>query len=194
MKKILLLTSFFLLNEILVAQVPVSPISNSEKFESGWWEWIEGSKISEQRLNEIAPHFPKPQSVNFSKELYDKEIYKWQTLYSFEYQDLINAPELTALNPYYQGYEQVIEMPYFIRPVISYQRPLRLNYGNLFEDEINYELDLQAWYFVFQPQKFKEKYTAKYSLPEWFSEENYRKQIIDKIENTKKHEEGQKVK
>lgn len=189
MQKIYFFVALFSFYGYLSAQVSSIEKNSSDNFENGWWEWISGSEISDDKLNKIAPNLPHPKQAGFSSETYDKLIYKWQTLYPFEYQDLINTPELTALNPYYDGYQKIIEMPYFIRPLTSYERPLRKNYGQSTEDEISFELDTQAWYFVFHPSKFKEKFYSNYTFPEWFDEDAFRNQIINKIENSKKEAE-----
>ena len=158
-------------------------------FEHSWWQWVEGSKISDKRLNEIAPHFPKPEAYNFSHENYDLAIAKWQRLYCFEYEALINAPELVALNPYYTGYQDIVQMPYFIRPLSSYEKPTKKDTGNSFEDELEHELDIQAWYFVFHPDEFYQMYGVRPELPAWFDIDDYRAQIIKKIEESKKQSE-----
>ena len=160
--------------------------AQNEVFEHSLWQWVQGSNISDKRLKTVAPHFPHPQDVNYNMEQYDFAIQKWQKLYCFEYESFVNAPELTALNPYYTGYIDIMEMPYFIRPLSSYDKPLRKNTSDSFEDELGYELDLQAWYFVFQPEQFYRIYKIKPSFPEWFDVDAYRAQIVKKIEETKK--------
>lgn len=160
--------------------------AQSEVFEHAMWQWVNGSNISDKRLNEVAPHFPNPATVQYNMEQYDFAIQKWQKLYCFEYEALVNAPELTALNPYYEGYIDIMEMPYFIRPLASYDKPVLKNTGNKFDDELNYELDVQAWYFVFHPDQFYQIYKIKPSFPKWFDVAAYRSQIVKKIEETKK--------
>jgi hypothetical protein len=174
-----LLTVVFSFSLILV-------IAQELVFEHAMWQWVSASKISDKRLNTVAPHFPKPASVNFKMEPYDQEIQKWQKLFCFEYEALINAPELTALNPYYTSYEDIIQMPYFIRPLSSYEKPQPKNTGNSFEDDLDHELDIQAWYFVFHPDQFYQIYKIKPTFPEWFDLDAYRIQIIKKIDETEK--------
>lgn len=177
LKFTLLFTVVFLLNN-LVAQEEIV-------FEHSFWQWVNNSTISDKKLNDIAPHFPFPKDVQFDKEQYDFAVLKWQKLYCEEYEELINSEELIALNPYYEEYIDVVQLPYFIRPLSSYEKPERQNTGNEFEDELNYELDLQAWYFVFHPNEFYEIYKIDFEFPEWFDVNHYRQQIIDKIEASK---------
>jgi hypothetical protein len=160
--------------------------AQNEGFEHSMWQWVQGSKISDKRLNTVAPHFPNPKEVNYNMEQYDFAIQRWQKLYCFEYEAFVNAPELTALNPYYTGYVDIMEIPYFIRPLSSYEKPQLKNTGNKFEDELNFELDMQAWYFVFHPDQFYQIYKIKPIFPEWFDVGAYKTQIVKKIEETKK--------
>ncbi|MCB0509205.1 MAG: hypothetical protein H6579_05295 [Chitinophagales bacterium] len=165
---------------------------SQEKIEHSYWEWVVGSEISDKRLNEIAPHFPRGDDSQYNSSNYDQAILRWQKLYCFEYEALINAPELTRLNPYYTGYENIVEIPYFIRPLSSYDKPIKKETGNDFEDELDYELDLQAWYFVFAPEEFYHIYRIKPTFPEWFDVQAYKDQIVKKIEETKKQEAANK--
>ncbi|MCB0539084.1 MAG: hypothetical protein KDE33_16340 [Bacteroidetes bacterium] len=158
------------------------------KFENSYWEWVEGSGITDKRLDEVAPHFPKPKDYNFDLKKYEEAIFKWQKLYCFEYEAFVNAPELTKLNPYYKGYQNIIDMPYFIMPLESYEKPLKPEKFSNFEDELDFELKLQAWYFVFSPEEFNHIYRIKPEFPSWFNAEVYRKAIVDKIEATKEAE------
>ena len=160
--------------------------AQTQAFEHALWQWVEGSNISDKRLNEVAPHFPRPDEVDYSLERYDLLIQKWQKLYCFEYEALMNAPELTALNPYYDGYVDLIQMPYFIRPLSSFDKPELKNTGDAFADELEYELNVQAWYFVFYPEQFYKIYKIKPTFPDWFDPTAYRAQIVKKIEETEK--------
>jgi hypothetical protein len=155
------------------------------KFEHSFWEWVQGSKISENKLDEIAPHFPIPSNYEYNVIRYDQAIQKWQKLYCFEYEKLINTPELVKLNPYYDGYIDIIQMPYFILPLESSIKPVKPSSFQNFEEELHYELQLQAWYFVFAPNDFYRIYKIKPEFPSWFDPETYRKNIIKKIEDNK---------
>ncbi len=177
--------NFYCLIILLFFQISLTNAQKLPDFENGWWEWVKGSEISEEKLHKVAPHFPHPKDSNFNAKKYDEAIYVWQKLYCFEYERLINTSELAALNPYYNGYIKIIEMPYFIRPLTSYEKPKKQNTGNSVEDELNYQLDIQAWYFVFHPEEFKKIYGADFRLPKWFNEASYRQQIIKKIEESK---------
>lgn len=160
----------------------------SVKFENTYWEWVTASNITDKRLDEVAPHFPKPKDYNYNIKKYEEAIFKWQKIYCFEYEAFVNAPELTKLNPYYKEYQDIIQMPYFILPLESYEKPTKPSSFNNVEEELDYELKLQAWYFVFQPEQFYHIYKIKPQFPEWFNAETYRKAITDKIEATKQAE------
>lgn len=160
-----------------------------ESFEHSMWQWVEGSKISDKRLNEVAPHFPHPSSVDFNKEAYDLELLRWQKLYCFEYEAFVNAPELVALNPYYTEYQDIIQVPFFIRPLSSFDKPVKKDTGNPFEDQLAYELDLQAWYFVFEPDQFRHIYKIDENFSKDFDADLYRAQVIKKIEETEKQKQ-----
>ena len=164
----------------------LSYAQEQNSFEHAIWQWVEGSQISDKQLNQVAPHFPHPQKVGYDKEAYDLEILRWQKLFCFEYEALINAPELVALNPYYTEYQDIIQVPYFIRPLSSFDKPVKKDTGNSFDDQLAYELDLQAWYFVFEPDQFKHIYKIDENFSEHFDADAYRAQIIKKIEETEK--------
>ena len=154
-------------------------------FEHSWWQWVEGADVSDKRMNELAPHFPTPEASNFDLELYDQAFYRWQKLYSHEYEALLNSEELIALNPYYTEYLDVIQLPYYIKPLESYDKPKRPEGDLNYQEEVDYELSLQAWYFVFKPAEFYKIYKIKPEFPEWFDADDYRAKIIKKIEDNK---------
>ena len=177
-KKYFVFTIFIFVCTLLNAQ-------NSNEFEHSMWEWFSAANVSEARLKEFAPNFPHPKDVNYNLELYNQEIFKWQKVYCFEYEAFINAPELTALNPYYKEYEDIIQLPYFLGPLENNLKPNRANFNPDFEGEVDYALTLQNWYFVFKPNEFKKLYGEMKDLPFWFDEEVYRQSIIKKIEDNK---------
>lgn len=180
----------YLLSFLLIFLLNVAHSQEPTQLEHSMWEWVVGSEISDKRLNELAPHFPKGTDFGSDAKSYDLAILKWQKLYCFEYENLINAPELTKLNPYYDGYQDIIQMPYFILPLSSYDKPLPPE-GNVdFETMLDYELTLQAWYFVFHPDQFYQIYKIKADFPDWFNPDVYRAQIINKIEESKKHQDS----
>lgn len=180
--RLLLLNVFIFILFLSVAQTP-------DSFEHAMWQWVEGSEISDKRLNEVAPHFPRPEAVDYDMGLYDLEIIRWQKLFCFEYEAIVNAPELVALNPYYDGYEDIIQVPYFIRPLSSFDKPVKKDTGNPFEDQLAYELDMQAWYYVFEPDQFRHIYQMDLDFSEDFDGEAYRAEIIKKIEETEKQKQ-----
>jgi hypothetical protein len=178
----------YLLSFCLILLLNVAHSQENTVLEHSLWEWVVGSEISDKRLNEVAPHFPKGTDFGKDASAYDLAIRKWQKLYCFEYENLINAPELTKLNPYYDGYQDIIQMPYFILPLSSYDKPNAPAASADFETLLDYELKLQAWYFVFQPDDFYHIYRIKPEFPAWFDPNVYRTQIVNKIEESKKHE------
>lgn len=162
--------------------------SKPEVFESSIWEWVSNSKISAQRLNELAPNFPKPVLTNHPKvdsKNYEQQIDFWMKLYPIEYEYLFNAKELTVLNPYYTGYYQPVQMPAFISAPLHETKPYREAYSSTYKGELSYQLSIRAWYFVFEPQKFNELYGNQYRFPEWFNAEKFRADVKQKIEWTK---------
>jgi hypothetical protein len=158
------------------------------KFENSIWQWVEGSKISEARLNTIAPHFPKPQITgNFEadEKNYSDRLDYWMALYPLEYENFLNAPELVALNPYYREHIKPVVMPRFVSFPVSESKPVRDKYSNTIKGELAFELSLRTWYFVFEPDNFEKLYGKDFSFPNWFSPENFREQIKQKIYNNK---------
>lgn len=174
----------YVLTILFIFLFTFSNAQDQTRVENSFWQWVNGSDISDKRLNELAPHFPQPKDVAYDTEQYNNEIVRWQKIYCFEYEALINAPELTASNPYYDGYQDVIQLPYFIRPLSSFDKPTKKNTGKEFEDQLEYELDLQAWYFVFEPAEFYKIYKIRPTFPSWFDAEAYKAQVIKKIEDT----------
>ncbi len=174
----------YLLTTFLIALVTLTFAQEETTFEHAFWQWVDGADISDKRLNEVAPHFPIPANHDFDMEKYDVEVQRWQKLYCFEYEALINAPELTALNPYYDGYQDIIKLPYFIRPLSSFDKPVQKANSN-WEEQLEFELDLQAWYFVFAPDEFYKIYKIKPTFPSWFDAQAFKADIIKKIEDTK---------
>lgn len=174
----------YVLTIVLSFLLSLSQAQDQSSFRNSFWQWVEGANVSDKRMREIAPHFPHPKDVAYDMEQYNFEIVRWQKIYCFEYEALVNAPELTASNPYYDGYQDIIQLPYFIRPLSSFDKPTKKNTGNEFEDQLEYELDMQAWYFVFEPAEFYKIYKIKPTFPSWFDADAYKTQVIKKIEET----------
>lgn len=159
-----------------------------EVFESSIWEWVRNSKISEQRLSELAPNFPKPVLTGNAKEdakQYETALDFWMKLYPLEYEHLFNAKELTVLNPYYTGYYKPVQIPAFISAPLHETKPYREAYSQTTVGELSYQLSIRAWYFVYEPQTFANQYGNQYEFPEWFNAEKFRKDVLQKVEWTK---------
>lgn len=167
---------------LFISITTFSQAQNDVQFEHSYWQWFVGADVSQERLNEFAPHFPHPKDYNFNIDDYNHAILRWQKVFCFEYEAFVNAPELSALNPYYNGYEDIIQLPFFLGSLVSTDKPKKLN----FEDELNYELAVQNWYFVFKPNEFNKIYGQLPELPFWFNADTYRKEIITKIEASNK--------
>jgi len=160
---------------------------DNQRFKHSYWEWFSASEMTDARLDEVAPHFPLPKDYDYNIDKYDQAIFRWQKIFCFEYERFINAPELTALNPYYEGYIDAIQLPYFLGPLESDKKPDSQNFSDDFEGKVDYELALQNWYFVFHPDEYAEKYEdIEDELPFWFDTNTYRQAILKKIEDNKK--------
>lgn len=152
-------------------------VPNAEGEENGLMQWVKASKISESRLKSIAPNFP----WNVNEDV-DFAIEKWIYLYGHEYNRLLNDRQLTALNPYYEGEVVAIQIPSFISALISKEKPIPYFDKGDARGELQYQLSLQNWYFVFSPGEFESMFGFNPSFPEWFDVEDYRRKIIERIE------------
>lgn len=159
------------------------------EFHHPMYDWYKASKISEQKRNQLFPHFPLPdlkKDVNTELSNYEQRISAWQRLYTEEYQTFLNTPELTALNPYYNGYYKLPYIPKFIGVTIGLEKPVKQNTGNEIKDDYNYQLALRNWYFVFKPAEFERLYGKDFKFPEDFDAKTYREHTIKVLEDTKK--------
>lgn len=159
------------------------------EFHHPMYDWYKASKISEQKRNQLFPHFPLPdlkKDVNAELSNYEQRISAWQRLYTEEYQTFLNTPELTALNPYYNGYYKLPYIPKFIGVTIGLEKPVKQNTGNEIKDDYNYQLALRNWYFVFKPAEFERLYGKDFKFPEDFDAKTYREHTIKVLEDTKK--------
>ncbi|MFM2305472.1 MAG: hypothetical protein RLZZ367_141 [Bacteroidota bacterium] len=157
-------------------------------FPHSLYQWYKASGISDAKREALFPHFPLPNLKNEqNKELadYEQRIGAWQRLYTEEYERFLNAPELTALNPYYKGYYKFPYMPRFIGAEIELDKPVKANTGSPILDEFNYQLKLRNWYFVLKPQEFNKLYGKDYKFPDSFDQQAYRDQVL-KLLNDKK--------
>lgn len=168
--------------------------NHSQEFENGWWEWVKGSNISDARLKEVAAHFPKPQlSGDKLKDqaAYDQQIERWRTLYCHEYEALINAQELTKLNPDYKEYLDVIKVPYYVKGLQTADMPRMQSTGDTFRDELNYQLDLQAWYFLFQPESFEKIFGFPILIDPSFDVPKFRAKVKERLDRQRKIASGE---
>ncbi len=148
-----------------------------KEFPHSLYQWYKASGISEAKRNQLFPHFPLPDlKKDANKELadYEAKIGAWQRLYTEEYEHFLNAPELTALNPYYTGYYKFPYLPKFIGQDIELEKPTKPNTGNAIADDYHYQMKLRNWYFVFKPQEFDRLYGKDYKFPESFNQQEYR--------------------
>ena len=166
-------------------------LSNGVKpdvFESSIWEWVHNSNITDARLAELAPHFPKPQLTGNTAEdtkTYEYMLDYWVKLYPIEYEKLINSKELVALNPFYEGYIKPVIIPAFLAAPLHETKPFREAYSKSLKGELSYQLSIRAWYFVFEPETFNSLYGSQYEFPEWFNVEKFRADVKRKFELTK---------
>ncbi|HLP50069.1 MAG TPA: hypothetical protein VK154_04250 [Chitinophagales bacterium] len=158
------------------------------QFQHSIYQWYKAAGITEAKRAELFPNFPLPNLKNdLNKELadYEQKIGAWQRLHPEEFERFLNTPELTALNPYYNGYYKLPYMPRFIGAKIGLDKPVKANTGNSIADEYNYQLKLRNWYFVFKPQEFNKLYGKDYKFPDSFDQQAYRGQVIKMLNDTK---------
>lgn len=158
-------------------------------FEHSLYQWYMAAHISTAKKQELFPHFPLPDLKNeYNKELseYYQRIGTWQRLFPQEYEQFLNTPELTALNPYYNGYYHLPYIPKFIGAKVTTAKPEKQHTGNPIMDDYNYQLQLRNWYFVFKPEQFEKLYGNDYKFPETFDAAAYRSQVIAKLNESKK--------
>ncbi len=148
-----------------------------KRFEHSIYQWYKASGISDEERKQLFPHFPLPDLKNdYDNELiwYEQKVGAWQRLYPEEYERFLNAPEMTALNPYYTGHYKLPYMPRFIGQEITISKPQKQNTDNPVMDEYNYQLKLRNWYFVFKPEEFERLFGKDYKFPDSFDAKTYR--------------------
>jgi len=160
--------------------LPLNEEANNYK--NSFVQWIKESNISDRRIMNLAPHFPvfsKDQSeLNFN-------INRWKSLYGHEYENIINAEELVVLNPNYSKYINISQIPHFIGPLESIEKPL-VDENVSQEEKLVFELKLMNWYFVFQNEMFYKEYGFTPEFPDFFDVAQYKLAIKQKIEETKR--------
>lgn len=165
----------------------------NNQFQHAWVQWIEGSGISDRRMNEVAPHFPMPKAgaTANDKPEYEMAFEMWRILYGHEYIALKNAPELMALAPVNEMPEETVFIPKYIRGVQTEEFPEYVDTGNPAKDELSFALEKQSWYFIYDLASFKRIYGFEPVLPVDFDAEAYRAAVLYRIEMDKKIKSGE---
>lgn len=149
--------------------------TKEEVFGNSMWQWYIESGISTQRSNELFPHFPHPKSVSSNQsdlDNYSAELEKWWDQYPMEYEAFLNAPELTALNPFYTGYHSVnrkgprVAVPKFMMYPVTKEKPIFVDHGCDDTDNNIYALKLQKWYFLYHKDEYLKIYGELPIIPE----------------------------
>jgi hypothetical protein len=157
-------------------------------FPHSLYQWYKAANVSEASRKSLFPHFPLPDLKNEQNaELkdYEAKIGAWQRLYPEEYERFLNAPQMTDLNPYYNGYYTLPYLPKFIGSDIGVDKPVKKSTGNELADEYQYQLKMRNWLFVFKPQEFNRQFGKDYKFPADFNQQEYRDHVI-KIAQGKK--------
>ena len=157
-------------------------VENIHKYENSFIQWVKESSISDRRLMEVAPNFP---DMSLDKESFNFEFERWQQLYSHEYENMINAKELTALNPNHDEFVEVIQFPNFMGGLESNEKPV-IKENSSKEEKLAFELQLMNWVFVFDADNFKRIYGFNPEFPDDFNVARYRSGISEKIDETKR--------
>lgn len=166
----------------------ITAVAAKQEFTHSMYQWYKAANVADATRKELFPHFPLPNLKNeATKELdeYETRVSTWQRLYPEEYEHFINAPQLTALNPYYKGYFKLPYLPRFVGSQIELEKPIKANTGKPVTDEYQYQLRLRNWYFVFKPEEFEKQYGKDYKFPESFDAAQYRAQIIKMLKDKK---------
>ena len=147
---------------------PPSAMADGPRIEHSMWQWYEASGITPDRMRSVAPNFPRPtitSDTDGDLKRYNNALLRWTYLYPHEYEAFVNAPELTALNPYYSEYVHVYRRPRFVDVSITLTKPQPASAPVTFEDTLYYELQLMKWMFVFHPEAFAGVYGFSPTLP-----------------------------
>lgn len=156
---------------------------------NSYWRWYKAANVSEATRQSLFPHFPlvneRNNNVEAEETLFGERFVSWQRLYPEEFERFLNAPELVALNPYYNGYYKLPYLPRFIGAEITYDKPKKVSSGNAPLDEYTYQLQLRNWYFVLQPAEFEKLYGKDYKFPETFDAQKYREEVQTRLQQMK---------
>jgi len=159
--------------------------------------------LSHSELLRLAPNFPQEQhsgNVGRDRIIYDKRVQNWQKLYPKEHESWLNAPEIRSIknpqfrNPVTLGIQDPLPA-FFHYADIDRTRPTLVHSDNPFEDQENLEMRLQHWYFVYFPEKYRERYGELPLLPAGFDVVQYRKDYANTIvQDDNKRIEGEPTK
>lgn len=177
----------------LLSLPQLAPAEPGPRFEHAMWQWVEASGISQARMADIAPHFPRPEgssALEGDLERYDNALQRWTYLYPHEYEALVNAPELTALNPYASGPVKVYRRPRFMEVSVTDVKPALPGEGAPFEERLYAELQLMKWVFLFHPETFQKIYGFAPPMPEGFDVAAWRARQVERARAPRVDEEG----
>lgn len=108
--------------------------------------WVK-YEVEKSSYDAVAPNFPKPESLvgkSAANHEYVEAFDRWTLLYSHEYVAFFNQMEKSNVPVYYA----------FVHANIGENEPVMENTGDAYSDEINYQLRLQKWTYLNQPEQF----------------------------------------
>lgn len=167
--------------------------ADAPPFEHSWWQWYEASGITAQRMAEIAPNFPHPALTgDLDRDLrsYNNALLRWTYLYPHEYEAFVNAPELTALNPYYSEYVTLYRRPRFMDVAVTEAKPEPTGAEGEFEAQLYYELQLMKWTFLFHPEVFEGVYGFTPRMPEGLDVAAWRSEQLERARSGEAQADG----
>ena len=176
-----------LLTMALAGPLPVKAqwaVGDTPHFEHSFWQWVEAAHLSPGRMKTLCPHLPSPShtgDVPADIRQFDQALTRWTILYQVEYEALVNAPEMTRLNPYYTGFVQVYTYAAFTTAPITSVGAVVSSSGDVNRDQLTTELSAQHWFFVFQPAEYQRRYGPPPRLPEGQSPESYRTRTLTRL-------------
>ena len=136
-----------------------------------WLEWVISSGLNQNDIQNIAPHAPFFEKKEY--EAMEFAIRRWQVLYGYEYESLINHEAMIAVNPFYAEYLDVNQVPAFLQALPSETKPIAI-VPSTDEQSLREEVALQSWYFIYEPQHFESIYGFYPEFPNDFDEKAFR--------------------
>lgn len=164
--------------------IPAKYASVPQVFEDSYWQWVNASGISKERMNALFPHFPVPVSLENTPanlQEYAGRVGTWMRLYPKEYNAFLNAPELAKLAPERKDKVVINYIPKFLGARVGSTFPVKKNTGNKIMDDFTYELAVRHWYYLYEPVQFEALYGKDYDFPADFNPEYYRQRTLAKI-------------